>query len=111
MNEETTANDKQWIFDWLPLGFIVVGLALNWAGLDDHAWVSYLGFASYGILGLIELLNDKKAKKQILKVLKIAALFLILIISLISILGNPTYFVALLALVLLDRIIFTNKRV
>jgi hypothetical protein len=104
MNEETIYRRRQMIFDWLPLGVITVGLAL------DDAWFTYLGFAFYGTLGLIELLISRTPKKQFLKILKISTLSLTLIISLLSIIHNPTYFVVLLALVLLDRILLTRRR-
>jgi uncharacterized membrane protein HdeD (DUF308 family) len=108
---QMTTNYRQWIFDWVPTCLILGGLALNWIGLDNRAWVMYFGFASYGILGVIDLLNNKTGQKNLLKILKIIALLLILIISLLSILDNPTYFMSLFALVLLDRIILTRSRV
>ena len=111
MDGQTTSRDKQWIFDWLPLALIVGGLGLNWIGLDRFALLTYSGFIAYGTLGLVEISRNKNLRKKILKFLKIATLLLIVIIGVISILGNPTYFVALLALVLLDRIILTANRI
>jgi uncharacterized membrane protein HdeD (DUF308 family) len=107
---DRTQTDGQWIFDLLPLILIISGLILNWMELDERALVTYIGFTSYGVLGLIELLKVKKVKRQLLRLLKIVALVLVIFISIISILGNPTYFIALLALVLLDRIILTIPR-
>ena len=110
MSNEASHLDKKWIFDWLPLGLILGGLGLSWIGIDKYALMTYSGFASYGILGLVDTLRNKNLTIQILSILKIVTLILITVISIINLLGNLTYFVVLLALVLLDRIILTTNR-
>jgi hypothetical protein len=97
--------DRQTIYDWLPLLVIVAGIVLNRLGGDSYGLVMYLGFISYGVFGLIEMFRRRKEIKLVGKILKGFALAMVIIIAIISILGDPTNFMALLALVLLDRII------
>jgi hypothetical protein len=102
--------NKQWLFDFAPLILIAGGAFVAWLGIPGGGAVTYVGFAAYGALGLIEVSGGNR-KKSFLKILKYVVLGAILLVSVVSMLRNMPLFWALIALILLDRIVLTTARI
>lgn len=101
---------KQFLFDWIPFMIIVLGIVANQLKADPHAYVMFAGFFLYGISGLVQQLRLSASSKKFGRILKLIVLTMIGLIAVLGFLGDPTYFIALLALVLLDKIILTTAR-
>jgi hypothetical protein len=103
--------DRQWIFDWVPMLLIFVGLAGSYVGFPYLGLATFIGFACYGLFGLIEVFSNRIKSFSMLKILKVFTLALILLIGLTNVFVSLGYFIVQLSLVLLDRLILTPARV